>query len=92
MGGCLHLIEAGLRRPLEARKELEKLKMADGKATGGKDQGGGERTAGPFLLLTPGVPLVFTLLQTLCLLMPGTLKIFSQILHLLALNINFLNN
>ena len=80
------MIEAGLRRPLEARKELGKLKMANGKARGGKDEGVGERTAGPFLLLAPGVPLVFTLLQTLCLLMPGTLKIFSQILHLLALN------
>ena len=80
------MIEAGLRRPLEARKELGKLKMANGKARGGKDEGVGERAAGPFLLLTPGVPLVFTLLQTLCLLMPGTLKIVSQILHLLALN------
>ena len=55
------MIEAGLRRPLEARKELGKLKMANGKARGGKDEGVGERAAGPFLLLTPGVPLVFTL-------------------------------
>ena len=70
MGHCLPLIEAGWRRLLEARKELGKLKTADGKVRGGKEQG--RRKDSRALLVThPWVPLGFPLLQTLCLLMPA---------------------